>query len=129
MLALPLSFVGAFLALFISRIAFDMTAMIGIILLMGLVTKNSILLVDFTNRLRAQGKSRERGIAYGGADSNAADSDDDTFVDPGHVACGARLGSRRSFRAPMAIAVIGGLITSTLLTLIWYWWHTAFWIL
>ena len=118
MLALPLSFVGAFLALFISRIAFDMTAMIGIILLMGLVTKNSILLVDFTNRLRAQGKSREEALLMAGPIRMRPILMTTLSLILGMVPVALGLGAGGSFRAPMAIAVIGGLITSTLLTLI-----------
>lgn len=118
MLALPLSFVGAFLALFISRIAFDMTAMIGIILLMGLVTKNSILLVDFANRLRAQGKSRDEALLIAGPIRLRPILMTTLSLILGMLPVALGLGAGGNFRAPMAIAVIGGLITSTLLTLI-----------
>lgn len=118
MLALPLSFVGAFLALFISRIAFDMTAMIGIILLMGLVTKNSILLVDFANRLRSQGKSRDEALLIAGPIRLRPILMTTLSLILGMLPVALGLGAGGSFRAPMAIAVIGGLITSTALTLI-----------
>ena len=62
MLALPLSFIGAFVALLLVHFSFDMTAMIGIILLMGLVTKNAILLVDFANVQRREGVPRRDAI-------------------------------------------------------------------
>lgn len=118
MLALPLSFVGAFLALFVTRISFDMTAMIGIILLMGLVTKNSILLVDFTNRLRAQGKSREEALLTAGPIRLRPILMTTLSLILGMLPVALGLGAGGSFRAPMAIAVIGGLITSTALTLL-----------
>jgi hydrophobic/amphiphilic exporter-1 (mainly G- bacteria), HAE1 family len=118
MLALPLSIIGAFLALFITRIPFDMTAMIGIILLMGLVTKNSILLVDFTNRLRSQGKSREEALLIAGPIRLRPILMTTLSLILGMLPVALGLGAGGSFRAPMAIAVIGGLITSTALTLI-----------
>ncbi|MDL1898542.1 efflux RND transporter permease subunit, partial [Anaerolineae bacterium CFX7] len=62
MLALPLSLLGAFLALLLTHTPFDMTAMIGIVMLFGLVTKNSILLVDFANRLRKGGMARDQAL-------------------------------------------------------------------
>src|SRR4029453_4316486 len=57
MLSLPLSVIGAFGGLFISGMTLNIFSMIGIIMLMGLVTKNAILLVDFTNKLKDEGKS------------------------------------------------------------------------
>ncbi|MCI0477069.1 MAG: efflux RND transporter permease subunit, partial [Anaerolineales bacterium] len=118
MLALPLSFIGAFLALLIVHFAFDMTAMIGIILLMGLVTKNSILLVDFTNRLRDQGMSRDEALLTAGPIRLRPILMTTLALILGMVPVALGLGAGGSFRAPMAVAVIGGLITSTLLTLV-----------
>lgn len=118
MLALPLSFVGAFLALFIVRISFDLTAMIGIILLMGLVTKNSILLVDFANRLRAQGMARDEALLRAGPIRLRPILMTTLALILGMIPVASGLGAGGSFRAPMAIAVIGGLITSTALTLL-----------
>lgn len=118
MLALPLSFVGAFLALFIARISFDLTAMIGIILLMGLVTKNSILLVDFANRLREQGMGRDEALLRAGPIRLRPILMTTLALILGMIPVASGLGAGGSFRAPMAIAVIGGLITSTALTLL-----------
>lgn len=118
MLALPLSFVGAFLALLIARITFDMTAMIGIILLMGLVTKNSILLVDFTNRLRDQGIGRDDALLRAGPIRLRPILMTTLALILGMIPVATGLGAGGNFRAPMAIAVIGGLITSTALTLL-----------
>ena len=72
MLALPLAAIGGLLALLAFSKPLDMTAMIGLILLMGLVTKNSILLVDLTNKMR-----RQRGLAR-----------DAALLPPGRSACG-----------------------------------------
>jgi HAE1 family hydrophobic/amphiphilic exporter-1 len=118
MLALPLSIIGAFLALLIVRFPFDMTAMIGIILLMGLVTKNSILLVDFTNRLRQRGLSREEALLTAGPIRLRPILMTTLSLILGMTPVALGLGAGGGFRAPMAVAVIGGLITSTLLTLL-----------
>ena len=118
MLALPLSIIGAFLALLMVHFAFDMTAMIGIILLMGLVTKNSILLVDFANRLRAQGMSRDEALLTAGPIRLRPIMMTTLSLILGMLPVALGLGAGGSFRAPMAVAVIGGLITSTLLTLV-----------
>ena len=116
--ALPLSVGGAFVALLITGKALSMPSMIGLIMLMGIVTKNSILLVDYAILSRIAGMSRF-----------------DALVDACHkrsrpiimttIAMGAGMmplalgwGADPSFRSPMAIAVIGGLITSTLLSLL-----------
>lgn len=118
MLALPLSFIGAFLALLLVRFAFDMTAMIGLILLMGLVTKNSILLVDFTNRLRDQGMSRDEALLTAGPIRLRPILMTTLALILGMLPVALGLGAGGSFRAPMAVAVIGGLVTSTVLTLL-----------
>lgn len=116
--ALPLSIGGAFVALLITGRALSMPSMIGLIMLMGIVTKNSILLVDYAILARQEGMSRF-----------------DALVDACHkrsrpilmttIAMGAGMmplalgwGADPSFRSPMAITVIGGLITSTLLSLL-----------
>ena len=118
MLALPLSIIGAFLALLIVHFAFDMTAMIGIILLMGLVTKNSILLIDFANRLRDKGMSRDEALLTAGPIRLRPILMTTLSLILGMTPVALGLGAGGSFRAPMAVAVIGGLITSTLLTLV-----------
>ena len=66
MLALPLAIVGALLGLFLTNHSIGMPAMIGIILLMGLVTKNAILLVDYTNELRGQGRTMMEALLEAG---------------------------------------------------------------
>jgi multidrug efflux pump subunit AcrB len=127
--ALPLSMGGAFVALLITGRALSMPSMIGLIMLMGIVTKNSILLVDYAILAR-QGRA-----AHDGQAAVAGLSRFDALVDACHkrsrpilmttIAMGAGMmplalgwGADPSFRSPMAIAVIGGLITSTLLSLL-----------
>ncbi|MDL2354093.1 MAG: efflux RND transporter permease subunit [Pseudomonadota bacterium] len=116
--ALPLSIGGAIVALLLTGRALSMPSMIGLIMLMGIVTKNSILLVDYAILARQDGMNRF-----------------DALVDACHkrsrpiimttIAMGAGMmplalgwGADPSFRSPMAIVVIGGLITSTLLSLL-----------
>lgn len=118
MLALPLSLLGAFLALIITGIAFDLTAMIGIIMLFGLVTKNSILLVDFANRLRLSGMPRDQALLTAGPIRLRPVLMTSLALILGSLPVALGLGSGGSFRQPLALVVIGGLITSTVLTLL-----------
>ncbi|MDZ7813578.1 MAG: efflux RND transporter permease subunit [Ideonella sp.] len=116
--ALPLSLGGAFVALLLTKSSFSMPSLIGLIMLMGVATKNSILLVDYAILARRDGMSRW-----------------DALIDACHkrarpivmttLAMGAGMmpialgwGADPSFRQPMAVAVIGGLITSTFLSLL-----------
>jgi multidrug efflux pump subunit AcrB len=116
--ALPLSLGGAFVALLVTHSAFSMPSLIGLIMLMGIATKNSILLVDYAIIARHAGMNRW-----------------DALIDACHkrarpivmttIAMGAGMlpialgwGADPSFRQPMAVAVIGGLITSTVLSLL-----------
>lgn len=118
MLALPLAIMGAFIALLVTRTGADMTAVIGLILLMGLAVKNSILLVDFANRLRAQGMSRQEALLTAGPVRLRPVLMTTMALILGMLPVSLGLGAGGSFRAPMAIAVIGGLISSTILTLL-----------
>ena len=118
MMALPLSIIGVMLALFLSGQQFSLFVMIGFMLLMGMVGKNAVLLVDFANTAMAHGKSA-----------------DDALIEAGEkrlrpilmttiamifamipLAMGTGLGSETN--APMSIAVIGGLLSSMVLTLL-----------
>ena len=117
--ALVLSVPGAILALFITRTALSMPAMIGLIMLMGVATKNSILLVEYAIMAR-----RDRGMSRLEALLDACRKRARPIVMT-TVAMGAGMfpiaigmGNDPSFRAPMAIVVIGGLITSTFLSLL-----------
>ncbi len=117
MFALPLSFIGVALALLITRGNINVMTMIGIIMLMGLVTKNGILLVDFTNQQRAGGLSRTDALLKAGRIRLRPIIMTTTAMIFGMLPLALALGSGSEQRAPMARAVIGGLITSTLLTL------------
>jgi HAE1 family hydrophobic/amphiphilic exporter-1 len=118
MLSLPLSMVGALGAIYLAHSMLNIMTMIGIILLMGLVTKNAILLVDYTNTLRRQGTSRKDALLKAGAVRlrPILMTTGAMIFGMGPVALGLSEGGE--IRAPMAIAVIGGLVTSTLLTLV-----------
>jgi multidrug efflux pump subunit AcrB len=116
--ALPFSFIGAFGALAITNTSLNIYSMIGILLLMGIVKKNSILIVDFTNHRRQEGLSvkdalleacplRLRPILMTSIATVTA-------VIPAALALGPGAETTR----PMAIVVIGGVITSTFLTLL-----------
>jgi multidrug efflux pump subunit AcrB len=117
--AIPLSVGGAFLALLVARSELDIPAMIGLVMLMGIVTKNSILLVEYA----VVGK-RERGLTTHEALLDACRKRSRPIVMTslamiaGMLPIALGLGADASFRQPMAIAVIGGLITSTALSLI-----------
>ena len=117
--ALVLSVPGAILALFVTRTALSMPAMIGLIMLMGVATKNSILLVEYAIMAR-----RDRGMTRMEALIDACSKRARPIVMT-TVAMGAGMfpiaigmGNDPSFRAPMAIVVIGSLITSTFLSLL-----------
>jgi HAE1 family hydrophobic/amphiphilic exporter-1 len=117
MLALPMSIIGAVLMLLLFKSALSVMSFIGIIMLMGLVTKNGILLVDFTNVLRDRGLSRMDALLKAGPTRLRPILMTTFAMIFGMVPVGFALGEGSEFRAPMGQAVIGGLITSTLLTL------------
>jgi hydrophobic/amphiphilic exporter-1 (mainly G- bacteria), HAE1 family len=117
MLALPLSFIGVVLALLITRGNINVMTMIGIIMLMGLVTKNGILLVDFTNHLRSEGQDRRASLLSAGRIRLRPIIMTTVAMIFGMLPLALALGAGAEARAPMARAVIGGLITSTVLTL------------
>jgi multidrug efflux pump subunit AcrB len=119
LVALVLSVPGAFLALFVTGSALSMPSMIGLIMLMGIATKNSILLIDYAILAR-----RDHGLDRWEALLDACRKRARPIVMT-TVAMGAGMlpiaigwGTDPSFRAPMAIVVIGGLITSTFLSLL-----------
>jgi multidrug efflux pump subunit AcrB len=117
--ALVLSVPGAFLALFVTHSSLSMPSMIGLIMLMGIATKNSILLVDYVVLAR-----REHGLDRWHALLDACSKRARPIVmttvamGAGMLPIAIGLGTDPSFRAPMAIVVIGGLITSTFLSLL-----------
>lgn len=117
--AIPLSVGGAFVALLVSRGMLSLPSMIGLVMLMGIVTKNSILLVEY-----AVMGIRERGLSMREALVDACHKRARPIIMTtvamvaGMMPIALGLGADASFRQPMAIAVIGGLITSTALSLL-----------
>jgi HAE1 family hydrophobic/amphiphilic exporter-1 len=118
MLSLPLSLVGVLLALLLTDDTLNMMSMIGVIMLMGLVTKNAILLVDNANQRRAGGTERLEALVEAGAVRLRPIMMTTNAMIFGMLPIALALGEGGGFRAPMARAVIGGLITSTMLTLL-----------
>ena len=118
MLSLPLSVVGAFGGLFLSGMTLNIFSMIGFIMLMGLVTKNAILMVDFTIHLRQQGRGVHEALLEAGPIRLRPILMTTLAMIFGMFPVALALGEGGETRAPMAVAVIGGLITSTLLTLV-----------
>jgi HAE1 family hydrophobic/amphiphilic exporter-1 len=118
MLSLPLSMIGVFLAMLATRSNMNMMSMIGVIMLMGLVTKNAILLIDNANQRRSEGLSREDALITAGEIRLRPIVMTTLAMIFGMLPLGLALGEGSEFRSPMARAVIGGLISSTLLTLV-----------
>ncbi|HSA55418.1 MAG TPA: efflux RND transporter permease subunit [Gemmatimonadaceae bacterium] len=117
MLALPLSFLGVALALYVTGGSLNVMSMIGIIMLMGLVTKNGILLIDFVNKERDAGRDRLTAILNSARVRLRPIIMTTAAMIFGMLPLALAIGEGAEQRAPMAHAVIGGLITSTLLTL------------
>ena len=118
MTTLPLSLVGVLLALLLTDDTLNMMSMIGLIMLMGLVTKNAILLVDNANERRLKGIDRRQALIDAGAVRLRPIMMTTAAMIFGMLPIAMAMGEGGGFRAPMARAVIGGLITSTMLTLI-----------
>ena len=117
MLSLPMSLIGAVFALIVFRSAISVMSLIGIIMLMGLVTKNGILLVDYANVLRDRGLARTDALVKAGATRLRPILMTTFAMIFGMTPVAFSFGEGSEFRSPMGQAVIGGLITSTLLTL------------
>jgi HAE1 family hydrophobic/amphiphilic exporter-1 len=118
MTSAPLSFVGGFFALWIAGQSLDIMGMMGLLVLMGLVMKNGILLVDYTNQLREQGLPRDEAILRAGPVRMRPVLMTSAALIFGLLPLALSDATGAEFRAPMAIIVIGGLVTSTLLTLV-----------
>ena len=118
--ALPLSLGGAFVALLMTGKSFSMPSLIGLIMLMGVATKNSILLVEYAiEARRRQGLSRTEAILDACRKRARPIVMTTIVMGAGMLFIAAGWGaSDPSFRSPMAVAVIGGLITSTFLSLL-----------
>ena len=117
LLSMPLSFIGAFAALLIFGKSLSIVSFIGLILLMGLVKKNAILLVDFTNTLRERGLSRREAILQAGPIRLRPILMTTFAMVFGMLPVALGIGEGADLRAPMGITLIGGLLTSLFLTL------------
>lgn len=118
MVALPLSIGGALLGLLIAQKELGLIAIIGVVLLMGLVTKNSILLVDYALINKHEGKPLYKAVLDSGVARLRPILMTTIAMIAGMIPIALGIGAGSEARSPMAIAVIGGLTTSTLLTLV-----------
>jgi HAE1 family hydrophobic/amphiphilic exporter-1 len=118
MLSLPLSVVGMAGALWLTGDTISIMSLIGLIMLMGLVTKNAILLVDYAITLRGQGLERREAVIRSGRTRLRPIMMTTLAMIFGMLPLATGLGAGGEMRAPLARAVIGGLITSTVLTLV-----------
>jgi multidrug efflux pump subunit AcrB len=118
MMALPLSFGGALAGLLVFNKELGLYALIGVIMLMGLVTKNSILLVEYALMARSQGATRREALMQAGRDRLRPILMTTIAMIAGMLPIALELGTGTEVLSPMAVAVIGGLITSTAFTLV-----------
>ena len=118
LLSLPLSLGGVIAALLITGQPISMPVVIGILMLMGIVTKNAIMLVDFAIERRAAGMGRVEAIIDAGRKRARPIVMTTIAMVAGMIPSALGVGDGGEFRAPMAIGVIGGLIASTVLSLV-----------
>ena len=116
--SLPLSVGGAFVALLLTGNSVSLPVVIGFLMLMGIVTKNAILLVDFAIVSIAEGNDRYTALIEAGRKRAQPIIMTTIAMAAGMVPSALALGEGGAFRAPMAIAVIGGLLASTVLSLV-----------
>lgn len=117
LLSVPLAGSGVILALFLTGRSFGLTAFIGLLMLVGIVVKNGILLVDYTNVLRGRGMLRDEALLTAGPTRLRPILMTASAAIFGMLPIALALGKGSEVQAPMATAVVGGLITSTILTL------------
>ena len=118
MFSLPLSIIEAFLGLLVFGKDLGMMALIGIIMLMGIVTKNAILIVDFILTMRGRGYERNDAVLRSSQVRLRPILMTAAAMILGMLPIALGIGAGSEFRSPMAVVVIGGLLTSTLLTLV-----------
>ena len=117
MMALPLTIIGALGSLFLTGNTINIMSLIGMLMLIGLVVKNSILLVDYTNTLRGQGMAMREAVLAAGPVRLRPILMTAISTIAGVLPIALGLGAGGESRAPMAIAVAGGMASSTVLTL------------
>lgn len=118
MLTLPMALVGALIALFLAHMNISVVAMIGFIMLMGIVGKNAILVVDYTNTLRKRGMTRLEALETAGPHRMQPVLMTTVATVMGMIPTAIALNEGSEWRSPMAVAVIGGLLLATLLSLV-----------
>lgn len=118
MLSLPLSLIGVVLALYMADATLNLMSFIGIIMLMGLVAKNAILLLDAARKQEAEGMDREEALMHAGRVRLRPILMTTFALIAGMFPVALGLGEGGEFYRPLAIAIIGGTITSTVLTLL-----------
>jgi multidrug efflux pump subunit AcrB len=118
MAALPFSLIGVLLALLLTHTTLNLFSIIGFIMLMGLVTKNAILLVDFANQRQREGLSRTDALLEAGQVRLRPILMTTAAMVFGMLPLAIGLGEGSEQQAPMGRAIIGGVLTSTLLTLV-----------
>ncbi|HEV8443207.1 MAG TPA: efflux RND transporter permease subunit [Steroidobacteraceae bacterium] len=118
MLSLPLSLIGVVLALLVTRGTINLMSFIGVIMLMGLVAKNAILLLDCARKEEEQGVDREEALMHAGRVRLRPILMTTLALIAGMMPVAIGVGEGGEFYRPMAVAIIGGTITSTLLTLL-----------
>ncbi len=118
MISMPMALIGVIAGLYVGGSTLNMMSAIGFIMLMGLVTKNAILLVDFANRRRKEGVPLKEALAEAGVIRFRPIIMTTTAMIFGMMPLALGLGQGGEFRGPMAHAVIGGLLSSTFLTLL-----------
>jgi HAE1 family hydrophobic/amphiphilic exporter-1 len=118
MSSLPLTLIGVVLSLLVFRSTLNMFSIIGVVMLMGLVTKNAILLVDFTIRSRAEGMQRDAALLHAARVRLRPILMTTLAMIFGMVPLAFAISEGSEQRAPMGQAVIGGVVTSSLLTLV-----------
>jgi hydrophobe/amphiphile efflux-1 (HAE1) family protein len=116
--SMPLSIGGAFLALLLTGNAINLSVIIGFLMLMGIVTKNAILLVDFAIAEMANGVNRTQALIEAGRKRAQPVIMTTAAMTAGMVPSALGAGEGGAFRSPMAIALIGGLLASTFLSLV-----------
>ena len=118
LLSLPMALVGAIIALVLAGMTRNIVSLIGFIMLVGLVTKNALLLVDYTNTLRQRGLERAEAILTAGPTRLRPILMTTLSMIFGMLPIALKLGRAAEQRAPLGVAVIGGLLLSTVLTLV-----------
>ncbi|MBU4278311.1 MAG: efflux RND transporter permease subunit [Proteobacteria bacterium] len=118
MMGLPLSFIGAFGLLFLMGNSFNLFSMIALIMLVGLATKNGILLIDYTKQLREKGMNAHEALIEAGATRLRPILMTAVSTIGGVLPVVLALGVGSESRQPMAVAIAGGMVSSTVLTLL-----------